>query len=230
VRIYVPEPARAPERRDAASSFRHVLRSRDLWLLGVTGVMPVYVQYVMATWGPLLFAEVGVADLGRSALLASLQGLPAPVALLISGGLADRARRRGVHPKIVIVGALAGAIVTVAAMAAVVQARGPASLLAVLMLASAFFMWSSWAPAYLIFGEMFSAAVLGKTFGLYNTICFLGAIAGPLVTGVLKDATGSFAGALLAAAVLTVGSAMTAAAVGGGFGLAAPCRSQPRIG
>jgi MFS-type transporter involved in bile tolerance (Atg22 family) len=99
-------------------------------------------------------------------------------------------------------------------MAAVLHAGGPAPLLAALMLVGSFFQWSAWAPAYLIFGELFPAAVLGKAFGLYNTICFVGAIAGPLVTGVLKDATGSFAGALLGAAILTLGSVLAAATVG----------------
>ena len=40
----VPEPPRHAGVADPAWPFRRVLRTRDFWLLGVTGVMPVYVQ------------------------------------------------------------------------------------------------------------------------------------------------------------------------------------------
>jgi len=218
----VPEPPRLASIAAPAWPFRRVLRTRDFWLLGVTGVMPVYVQFILATWGPLLFVEVGVTDLARSASLASLQGVPAPFGLVLSGLLADRILRFGLGPKLVIAATLACLAIAVTGMGLVVRAGGPAWLLAVLMLAASFFMWCAWGPAYAIFGELFPPSVLGKAFGLYNSICFIGAIVGPLVAGMLKDLTGSFAGALFGAAALTTGSVITAMALSPAFRLRAP--------
>ena len=33
-------------------------------------------QFILATWAPLFFAEVGVSDPGRAGSYAALQGLP----------------------------------------------------------------------------------------------------------------------------------------------------------
>jgi cyanate permease len=45
--------------------------------------------------------------------------------------------------------------------------------------------------------------VLGRAFGAFNTICFLGAVASPIVTGWLRDLSGSFVAGLHGAAALT---------------------------
>ncbi len=209
----VPEPPRHTAVAEPVWPFRRVLRARDFWLLGVTGVMPVYVQFVLATWAPLFFAEVGVADLGRSAALASLQGVPAPFGLFFSGLLADRFHRRGLPRKLIIAATLLLTALSVGGMGLVVHAQGPAWLLILAMLGTSFFFWCAWGPAYAILGELFPASVLGKAFGLYNTTCFLGAIAGPVVTGMIRDLTGSFAAALLTAGALCLLSVLTASAL-----------------
>ncbi len=210
---FVPEPPRQAATADPDWPFRRVLRTGDFWLLGATGIVPVFVQFTLATWGALFFSEVGVTDLGRSASLASLQGLVAPPGLLLSGLLADRLQRRGLERKLVIAATqvlVAGALV---GMGLVIHARGPAWLLTLLLLAASFFLWCNWGPAYAIFGEMFPPSVLGKAFGLYNCVCFIGAIVGPLLTGGVKDLTGSFAAALFVAAALVVVSAVTTLAL-----------------
>ena len=210
---FVPETARAVAAGGPPWPFSRVLRTGDFWLLGATGIMPVFVQFTLATWGPLLFGEVGVTYLGRSASLASLQGLVAPPGLLLSGLIADRLRRRGLDRKLVIAVTqvlVAGSLV---GMGLVIHARGPVWLLTALLLATSFFVWCTWGPAYAIFGGMFPPSVLGKAFGLYNCTCFIGAIVGPLVTGHVKDLTGSFAAALFAAAALAAVSAVTALAL-----------------
>jgi ACS family D-galactonate transporter-like MFS transporter len=206
----VPEPPHRAAVADPAWPFTRVLRTGDFWRLGLTGIMPVYIQFVLATWAPLFFAEVGVADLVRSASLASLQGVPAPFGLLLSGLVADRFHRRGLPRKRIIAGTLFLTALSVMGMGLVVHARGPAWLLIVFMLGASFFFWCAWGPAYAIFGEMFPPSVLGRAFGLYNTTCFLGAIVGPVATGMIRDLTGSFAAALFGAGALCLLSVYTA--------------------
>jgi MFS family permease len=204
---FVPEPPRATATADPAWPFRRVLRTRDFWLLAVSGMVPIYVQFLLATWGPALFVEAGVRDLARSASLASLQGLTAPAGLLVSGLVADRLHARGYHRKLVIALALVGSVGAVLAMSLVIQGygqeRGAAFLLTLAVLATSFFIWCCWGPAYAILGDLFPPSVLGRAFGAFNTICFLGAVASPHVTGWLRDLSGSFVAGLHGAAALS---------------------------
>jgi MFS family permease len=176
--------------------------------------MPVYIQFALATWGALFFGEIGVTDLGRSASLASLQGIVAPVGLITSGLLADALHRRGVHRKVVIAAALACAAASCAAMAAVMRAQGSPLALTLLMLAASFSIWSTWGPAYALFGGMFPPSVLGRAFGLFNCVCFVGSIVGPHLTGWIRDLTGSLAAGLFTAGGLALGAAALALALG----------------
>lgn len=224
----LPEPAHATAPADPAWPFRRVLRTPDFWLLGAAGAAPVYVQFLLATWGPLLYSEVGVRDLGRSAGLASLQGLVAPLGLLASGWVADRLHRRGIHRKAVIAAAILGTSVSMALMTATVRQGGPAWLLTVLVMAASFCLWCVWGPAYAILGGLFPASVLGRAFGLFNAVCFTGAITGPFVTGWIKDLTGSFGAGLAVAAALPLVSIVPVLALGPAFRLrAAPAVAAP---
>lgn len=187
----VPEPP--PAVGDSGlGSIRRVARHPELWIFGVAGIMPLYIQFVLATWAPLLFAEIGVRELGRSAFYASLQGLPAPFGLLAMGWFADWLHRRGISRKVVIALTILFAASSFAGMGFVVQTAGSPRLLAVLMLVTSFFLWGTWGPVYAILGEMIPASLLGTAFGFLNTICFVGALLGPVVTGWIKDITGSF--------------------------------------
>ena len=198
----IPEPSPTPT-DSGLGSIRAVVRHPDLWILGAAGIMPVWIQFVLATWAPLLFFEIGVTELGRSAFYASLQGLPAPFGLLVMGWFADQVRQRGISRKVVIAFTVLFAGGSFAGVGLVVQARGSPELLAALILATSFFLWGTWGPVYAILGEIVPASLLGGAFGLMNTICFVGALVGPVFTGWIKDLTGSFAWGCYGAAIAT---------------------------
>src|SRR5262249_57793720 len=113
------------------------------------------------TWGPALFVELGVHELARSALLASLLGVAALPGLYTVGVVSDGLVTRGVSRTVVAAGAMLCMTVLTAAMGAVVQAHGPAWLLATLVFAASFFMWGGWAPIYATLAELFPPPGLG---------------------------------------------------------------------
>ncbi len=190
----VPEPPRPAVAAAVGWTFRRVAATPALWALGLAGIMPVYLQFVLATWGPLFFSEVGVGDLARSAFYASFQGVAAPFGLFAMGWLADRAQERAVSRKVVIALTILLAGASVAGMGAVLATRGSPGLVAFFMIATSFFIWGTWGPSYALLADRFPPGVLGTAFGFYNTVCFVGAVVGPFLTGWIKDATGSFAG------------------------------------
>ena len=186
-----------------------MVRPSRLWVLGLVSLCGIYVQFVLATWGPLFFTETGVQTLGRAGTYASLQGVAA-VGGLVAGGFADDwMRRRGSGHTVVIGVGLAALSVSVGAMAGAIVSRSLVGLLVALFF-SAFFCWSIWAAVYALLGELVSGERLATAFGFLNTMSFLGAVVGPPLTGWVRDVAGSFApGCPLAAGVALVGAITT---------------------
>ncbi len=214
----IPEPPRAVG-NSGFESIRRVVRQPELWLLGAAHLTVVYIQFVLAIWAPLMFAEVGMSGLGRSAFYASLQGLPAPFGLLAMGWVADVVHRRGFDRKVVIALTVLCAGVSFAGAGLVVHTRGSPEFLAVLIVVTSFFFWGVWGPLFAILGEVVPASLLGTAFGFLNTVGFVGALVGPAVTGWIKDATGSFAGGCYGAALAAGLGAIFALAIRPSFRL-----------
>ncbi len=226
---YVPEPTRTPAAAAGAGAPGHasVLRHHDLWLLGLAGISLNWTQWVIGTWGPALFAESGVRDLGRSALYASLLGVAAFPGLFTMGRLSDRLLRRRVPRKAVVATAILAMALLTIALGAAVAARGPAWLLAVLVFATSFFIWGAWPPAFALMSELFPPRVMGFAFGLFNAICFIASLLAPYVTGWIRDWTGSFAWGCYFAALLALLAVPVTLAVRPDRSLAAPSPAGP---
>lgn len=215
---FVPDPARAPGRPAAGRAeggveIGPVFRHRDLWILGAAGMAPIWTQWLIGTWGPALFAEVGIPELGRSALYASLLGFAAPPGLFTIGAVSDRLLRHGIERKVVVSAAILCMALSTAAMGVTVQARGPAWALALLVFATSFFLWGAWPPTYALMAELFPREVQGTAYGVLNAICFTASLLAPYVSGGIKDWTGSFAGGCYVAALVGLAGAPVAMAV-----------------
>jgi predicted MFS family arabinose efflux permease len=219
---FVPEARARGAAPPLGARVRHVLAQPDLWVLGLTGTAVMWAQYALVTWAPLLFVEAGVRRLDRAGFLASLMGVGGVAGLLAGGALGDRARRRGLGHKVVVAGALAGVTVALAGLAVVVGTRAsPAALLAALLAVSAC-AWAVWGPSFALLGETFAGDDLSTAFGLYNTLCVLGAAMGPLVLGWSRDVSGTFALGYWLSAAVAAGGAVAALAVRPAWRLAPP--------
>ncbi|HEV8311053.1 MAG TPA: MFS transporter, partial [Methylomirabilota bacterium] len=221
---FVPEPRGArcpvPLGPDEVGMGRAgVFRHRDLWVLGLAGIAPMWSQWLIGTWGPALFAEVGVRELGWSALYASLLGVAALPGLFTMGAVSDRLLRRGIGRKAVVAGVILCLAISVAATGLTVQLRAPVWLLAVLVFITSFFVWGAWAPAYALMAELFPQRVMGSAYGLLNAICFVSGLLAPYFTGWIRDWTGSFAGGCYLAALVALAGVPVALAVRPAFRL-----------
>jgi predicted MFS family arabinose efflux permease len=222
---FVPDPPAAAAPAGAGGpdeGFASVFRSRDLWLLGLAGMCPVWTQFLIGTWGPAFFTELGVRELSRSALYASLLGVAAPPGLLAMGWLSDVLLRRGIARTGVMALALVALAVVVAAMGLTVQWRGPAGLLAVLLFVAAFFLWGAWAPVYASVAELFPQRTMGVAYGVVNAVSFVSAVLTPYVNGWIKDWTGSFAWAFYGASLIALVGVPLALAVRPAFRVTVP--------
>ena len=200
---YVPPPARSTARVPLGRRLRSLFANGPLCVLGLVSFCAIADQFTLATWAPLFFNEVGVADLGHAGSYAALQGIAASLGMVVSGWAHDRLVERGYGSKTAIVAGLIGLAVSMLAMAAAITQRSIPGLAVVLFLA-AFFCWSIWGAVYALLGRMVREAELGTAFGLSNSISFVGAIVGPTATGWVRDLSGSFSASCVFAAVLAL--------------------------
>jgi MFS family permease len=95
-----------------------------------------------------------------------------------------------------------------ALMGAAVASKAHPLVLAVLVFAAGFCIWGVWAPIYALLTEISPGRIRGTSFGMNNTVNFLGSLIAPIATGWIKDASGSFAGACYLAAAIGLGGAL----------------------
>ncbi len=206
---YVPPPARSTARVPLGRRLRSLFANGPLCVLGLVSLCAIADQFTLATWAPLFFNEVGVADLGHAGSYAALQGIAASLGMVVSGWAHDRLVERGYGSKTAIVAGLIGLALSMLAMAAAITQRSIPGLAVVLFLA-AFFCWSIWGAFYALLARLVREDELGTAFGLSNSIGFIGAVVAPTATGWVRDLTGSFsAGCVLAAVLAVAGIAFT---------------------
>ncbi|PYN48747.1 MAG: hypothetical protein DMD95_02940, partial [Candidatus Rokuibacteriota bacterium] len=174
---YVPASVPSAARVPVGERLQRLFSNGPLWVLGLVSFCAIANQFILATWAPLFFNEVGVVDLGRAGSYAALQGIAASLGMVVSGWAHDHLVKRGYGSKTVIVAGLTGLALSMLAMAAVIGQRSIPGLAVVLFLA-AFFCWSIWGAVYALLGRMVREAELGTAFGLSNSIGFVGAIVG----------------------------------------------------
>src|SRR6266511_416605 len=102
---YVPAPTSSAARVPVGQRLQRLFSNGPLWVLGLVSFCAIANQFILATWAPLFFNEVGVVDLGRAGSYAALQGIAASLGMVVSGWAHDRLVKRGYGSKTVIVAA-----------------------------------------------------------------------------------------------------------------------------
>jgi MFS family permease len=189
------------------------LRRRDLWCVYLGGIAPIYCLWVVGIWAPAMFMEIGVRELGRSSVLSALLGVSAVPGLILLGSASDRLARAGWGRKGLAAVTLFGMAGAMLLMGVAVTTRMHPVILGGLIFAAGFCIWGVWAPVFALLAEVTPARLRGTSFGLNNTINFLGSLIAPVATGWVKDVTGSFSGACYLAAGLGLAGAVSLALV-----------------
>ena len=210
---FVPALPLPSEAGRLSARVKGVLRERALWIIGAASACGIFVQFQLATWGPLFFMEAGVNDVALAGLYAGLQGLAAIGGLVMGGWVADAMHRRGVARRSMMAVSLCALGVATLGLA-VALSRYPSPLtVGVTMVLASFCVWSTWGPAYALIAELTPASNVATAFGLCNSLSFVGAMVGPAVTGVLRDVTGSFSASCDLGAAVAAAGALTALTV-----------------
>ena len=185
-------------------SYSLIFKSRDLWLLYLGGISGIYALWVVGTWAPAMFKEMGVATLARSSLCSSLLGISAIPGLISTGIVSDRFVKQGKGRKGLIVLEFLLMSLCLFLLGYGLRVKMNFYLFLFLFFMAGFFIWGHWAAFYALLPDIVPYEILGTTYGLTNTIHFLGSVVAPWATGWVKDTTASFSWGLYLSALFSV--------------------------
>jgi len=178
-----------------------IFQSRDLWFLYLGGIPGIYALWLMGTWAPSLFKEMGIQSLSQSSLYSSLLGISSIPGLTLNGLMSDWLVRKGKGRKGLIAIEFFLISLCMFLLGYGLKTRMDINLFVVLFFITGFFVWGHWAAFWSLFPDMVPFEILGTTYGLTNTIHFLGSLGGPWITGWVRDVTASFSWGLYLSAI-----------------------------
>jgi MFS family permease len=193
---------RAAEQHEPAT-YREILRQRSLWGACAAQFCYSYPFYLVLTWLPLYLVNSQHFSIGSMALItAALYALQA-IAAVVSGWASDVLIGRGRSPTLVRKGfVIAGMAGTGLLFAGAALTSGLAST--VLLVASGFTVGISGTMVFTIGQTLAGPRAGGRWMGFQNMCGNFSGIAAPIVTGLVVDWSGSFAGAFFVVAALSV--------------------------
>jgi MFS transporter, ACS family, tartrate transporter len=191
--------------RRSDHTLRSALSNGNVWLLALLYFTVVFGHYGIALWLPqILKGFGGMSDL-RVGMLSSVPFLTAAIVMVIVAKHSDSHEERRWH---LALSAFSGAI----ALAASAVARSPLMSLLTISIAAAG-VSSTAGPFWTLPTGFLEGTAAAGGIALINSTGNLAGFVGPSVVGLIRQATGSFAGGLLAMALAVLMAGMIALAI-----------------
>jgi MFS family permease len=184
-----------------------VLLNRNIWLVYIAYIAILWNLWFFSFWSVQIVKEAAESSLVAAALTAAFNAGAGILGFPAGGWLADWAVRTGRSRKVLALVCTAVYSVLVLVFGWSIAGGGTPSLglLGLLLFTSGLFFNALQPIVQGMTGDMVPAAERGAAFGMLNLISEIGAVASPVVSGVLRDATGSWApGVYVAAGIMIV--------------------------
>ncbi|MER5441174.1 MFS transporter [Streptomyces sp. NPDC002790] len=182
------------------------LLNRNVWLIYIGFIAVMWNLWFFSFWSVQIVAEAAHSSLGAAALTAAFNAGAGIIGFPVGGWIADRRVRAGKGRKpLAVICAAVHTVLAVAFGASVLNGDPSLLLLGLILFCSGLFFNALQPIVHSILGDLAEEKDRGSLFGLFNLVAEIGAVASPVVSGVLRDATGSWAaGVFTAAGVMAV--------------------------
>ncbi|MGW2342108.1 MFS transporter [Streptomyces sp. NPDC001661] len=182
------------------------LLNRNVWLIYVGFIAVMWNLWFFSFWSVQIVAEAAHSSLGAAALTAAFNAGAGIIGFPVGGWIADRRVRAGKGRKpLAVICAAVHTVLAVAFGASVANGDPSLLLLGLILFCSGLFFNALQPIVHSLLGDLAEEKDRGSLFGLFNLVAEIGAVASPVVSGVLRDATGSWAaGVFTAAGVMAV--------------------------
>jgi MFS family permease len=192
-----------------AREIRPILKDRNLLLLYLSAIPILWHLWFYGFWSVAVVKEFGGGALGKAALVASFNGVAGLIGFPLGGKISDMVAGRPNGRRNVLVLMTLGLTVLVCAFAGYLMA-GQKNLvvMSAMLLASGLLFFALQSVNFALTAEAAPAELRGAAFGMWNLIAEIGAVLSPVVSGALRDATGSWGAPLFLDAALIGASAV----------------------
>ncbi|GHE85515.1 hypothetical protein GCM10014715_47180 [Streptomyces spiralis] len=182
------------------------LLNRNVWLVYTGFIAVMWNLWFFSFWSVQIVAEAAHSSLTSAALTAAFNAGAGIIGFPVGGWIADRRVRAGKGRKPLAVTCAVVHTLLAGAFGASLLADKPSLLLLGLCLFCSGLFFNALQPiVHSMLGDLAAEEHRGSLFGLFNLVAEIGAVASPVVSGVLRDATGSWApGVFTAAGVMAV--------------------------
>jgi MFS family permease len=187
------------------------LLGRDITLIYIGYIAVLYNLWFFSFWSVQIVKEAADSSLVAAGLTAAFNAGAGIIGFPVGGWLADRQIRHGHGRKPLLLGCTALYSVLVLLFGwSISSGRDPSLLLLGLLLFCSGLFFNALQPiAQGMTGDLVPEDQRGSAFGLENLISEIGAVASPVVSGILRDATGSWApGVFLAGGMMIAAGAL----------------------
>ena len=198
----LPKPAEA-QAGPPPMSYRRLLSHKALWLLSLCHITANYGYFFTAIWLPLYLTSARGLSIPTMTVFATATFATMALAAVLVGQFSDHLTRGGRDEgevrRMVIV---AGQIGVTVGVLGVAYAASPAAVLGWLLL-TGFSLGLGTSTVFALSQIYAGPRLAGSWVGVQNAIGSLSGVIGPVVTGMIVDATGSFVGAFVFTAAVT---------------------------
>jgi ACS family tartrate transporter-like MFS transporter len=187
-------------------AFIDAIRSLRLWALALLYFCLVIAFYGVSFWLPQIVQAAGTLSSATVVLLSAIPYLVAAVGMVIIGTHSDRTGERRWHVALpALIGAL-GFVLTILAPSTVATSLTTLSI-------AALGIWGALGPFWTLPPAFLRGTAAAGGIAVVNSVGNLGGLVGPSFVGVVREATGSFGGGLLALAACLVVAAVIAVSI-----------------
>jgi ACS family D-galactonate transporter-like MFS transporter len=184
-----------------------VLLNRNIWLVYVAYIAILWNLWFFSFWSVQIVKEAAQSSLVAAALTAAFNAGAGIIGFPAGGWLADWAVRTGRSRKTLalVCTGVYSVLVLIFGWSVSGGEKPSLALLGLLLFSSGLFFNALQPIVQGMTGDMVPASERGSAFGMLNLVSEIGAVLSPVVSGILRDATGSWApGVFVAAGIMIV--------------------------
>jgi MFS transporter, ACS family, D-galactonate transporter len=185
------------------------LLNRNIWLVYIAYIAILWNLWFFSFWSVQIVKEAADSSLLAAALTAAFNAGAGIIGFPVGGWLADRAVRSGKSRKTLALICTGVYSVLVLIFGYTVSGGGEQlpslALLGLLLFSSGIFFNALQPIVQGMTGDMVPASERGSAFGMLNLVSEIGAVLSPVVSGILRDVTGSWStGVYVAAGIMII--------------------------
>lgn len=185
------------------AAYKKLFQDRDIWKINIASFTSLYGFWAAATWGPSFLQSERGFSLSQSGLYTGLIALTALPGGVLWGRLSDKLGRKRVSLMVLPISA--------AALFFLTRAESSFAIIATLLFFGLFSNTAFTPISVAWIGDIVSRRYpgsMGAATGFFNGFIMSSAVIAPLVSGFLRDITGSLSPAIIAGALLMAGGSV----------------------